>query len=193
LTKPRTFSPLAILFEFLFGAVLLTGSIVAAFCQLNTESLNWDTLLLLLALLIAPLSLWSTVRSVRKKRFTVKTGIVYYGTILIVSYGIFWTTLRILVPPEIKYEVSYPADGATGTYDIVQFYFKHDGRWLEGPSAEGWPMTFSFPDLNKDGHHDIRIVQNGTNRSVEFVYLPQNDGHTFWRILKNDSDLSANP
>jgi len=157
--------------------------------MLNSEPVNWDALLFFLALFIAPLSLRCTVRSVCKKRFAIKTALLYYCTILIVSYGIFRTTKRILIPPEIQYEVSYP--GNTGSYHKVQFYFKHDGRWLEGPSVEGWPMTMSFPDLNKDGHRDIRVFKNGTNTSVEFLYLPQNDGHCFWRAVKNDSELSA--
>ena len=104
--NPGGLSPFSILSEFLFGTVLLAESVVAPFCMLNTEPQNWDTLLLLLAIIIAPFSLWSTVRSVRKKRFTIKAAFIYYGAIMIVSYGISWATLRILVPTEIDYKIS---------------------------------------------------------------------------------------
>jgi hypothetical protein len=185
----RWIKPDRLLFPVIFGAIVLVGSIIAPFCQLDTEPANWDISLVFAALIVAPLSIWSTAKSVRYKKLPLKMALFPY--IIAVAFGpvLYWSIFRILVPPYITYTVSYP--GNVGSYHKVQFYFKNNGQWLEGPSVEGWPMTLSFPDLNGDGHRDIKVTKSDDKTFVEFIYLPRNDGRCFWRPILNNSSLSA--
>lgn len=174
------------------GALLLTGSIVLAFDNLNSDTDVASLIVLIVfpvVFLTAGLSLHASSRAIRRGTLTVKMTILYYVALTLIPPMVYEMVLFYLIPSNIKCEFSYP--GNTGTYQAVQFYFKHDGRWLGGPSVEGLPLTVSFPDLNGDGYPDIRVTENEGSGSVEFVYLPQNDGHTFWRAIKNDTRLSA--
>jgi len=58
---------------------------------------------------------------------------------------------------------------------------------------EGWPMKVAFPDLDSDGHKDIRVLEEKdlSGRAIEFVYIPcANDG-IYWKAHRMDSRLSA--
>jgi len=94
-------------------------------------------------------------------------------------------------PSNIRYEFSYP--GNTGTFQKVQFYNKVAGRWLEGPSVEGWPLTVSFPDINHDGYPDIRVVESEAPQKgvIEFIYIPEPKDNVYWKAGKMKSALSA--
>jgi len=173
----------------LFPAILVVGSVVAAVCQLDSNSVNWDTVFIIAALVSAPFSVLSTVMIVCKKWQSLKMALIIYVGAPLLAWALFSVILRILIPPYIRYTVSYP--GRVGSYHKVQFQFKHNGQWLEGPTVEGWPMTFSFPDLNNDGYRDIKVTDNYDFKSVEFIYLPKNDGRCFWRPIGNNSRLSA--
>jgi hypothetical protein len=176
----------------LLGAVVLVFSIVLAFQSTNSDSdlVLADFLLgAPVVLLTAGFSILTTSRAIRSGAIKFQSAAFCYAAVVLLAYCGFQITARYLIPADIRFDFSCP--GNTGSYHAVQFYFKHDGRWLEGPAVEGWPLKVSFPDLNGDGHCDIRVVENGGTGSVEFVYLPQNDGHSFWRAVKNDSRLSA--
>jgi hypothetical protein len=182
----------AIVFATLFGAVILAASLILPFQLMNSEPdlILADILFgLPVTLLIAGLSLWATSRAIRRHSLTFRKATSLYAGVLFLAFSAFQITSHCLVPSNIDYAFSYP--GNTGSYHMVQFYFRHDGHWLEGPSVEGWPLTVSFPDLNGDGHPDIRVTDNANGGSVEFVYLPKNDGHCFWRAVKNETRLSA--
>jgi hypothetical protein len=188
----RTLPSLKAHFTFLpslFTLILLLDAVFEPICLLNSEQVNADTVLLVAGVIVAPFSIASTVISVCRKRLRVGIALSLYVCTVTLAWGINWITYGILVPPYIRFIVSYP--GNVGDYHKVQFYFKHDGRWSEGPTVDGWPMTVSFPDLNHDGHRDIKVTENSSGKSVEFIYLPKNDGRCFWRPVKNDSRLSA--
>ncbi|HEY8962487.1 MAG TPA: hypothetical protein VIM57_09800, partial [Luteolibacter sp.] len=75
----------------------------------------------------------------------------------------------------------------------VQFQNQVGDQWLDGPSMEGWPMKVAFPDLDSDGHKDIRVLEEKdlSGRAIEFVYIPcANDG-IYWKAHRMDSRLSA--
>jgi hypothetical protein len=173
----------------IFPIILVIGSVVAAFCQLDSDRVNWDTVLVVLALFSAPFSIFAAVKIVRRKLLALRMVLGAYVVAVLVAWGLFSTILQILVPSYIRYTVSYP--GNVGSYHEVRFQFRHNGQWLDGPTVEGWPMTFSFPDLNNDGYRDIRVTDKYEQKSVEFTYMPKNDGRCFWHPVKNNSRLSA--
>jgi len=104
-------------------------------------------------------------------------------------------TWQVLVwvecPANIRYEFSNP--GNTGTYQKVQFYHKVSGHWIKGPSVEGWPLTVSFPDINHDGHPDIRVVESLAPKkgAIEFIYIPESQDGIYRKAGRMDSALSA--
>ena len=83
--------------------------------------------------------------------------------------------------------------GASGSYHVAQFYHKVGAEWIEGPMVEGWPMRVSFPDLNSDGHKDIRVIEETGNRgdAIEFVFVPDGKDGIFWRPHRMESRLSV--
>ena len=98
--------------------------------------------------------------------------------------------IRIECPSNISFQFSNP--GQTGTYQKVEFFHKVAGKWIEGPSVEGWPLTVSFPDINSDGFPDIRVVEMlHPEKVIEFIYRPQPLGDIYWKAGKMDSGLSA--
>ena len=83
--------------------------------------------------------------------------------------------------------------GSSGSYHVAQFYHRVGTDWLEGPSVEGWPMRVSFPDLNSDGHKDIRVIEENTHRgdSIEFIYIPESKDGVYWAPHRMESRLCA--
>jgi len=83
--------------------------------------------------------------------------------------------------------------GSSGSYHVAQFYHRVGTEWLEGPSVEGWPMRVSFPDLNSDGHNDIRVIEENCHSgdAIEFVFIPDGKDGIFWKPQRMDSRLSA--
>ena len=184
----------AIILFALFGAALACAAVMVAFQSTDSEPDVFLADLLFVVptiLCLAGFSFFATWRAMRRGAVRFRWAILGYAGVILLAYLGFQITTRYLVPSDIRYEFTYP--GNTGTYHMVQFYFRENGRWLEGPSVQGWPMKVSFPDLNGDGHRDIRVIerQDPGGGAVEFVYLPRNDGHIFWRAVRNDTRLSA--
>ncbi len=95
-------------------------------------------------------------------------------------------------PSDIRVGFGSPP-GGSGSYHIAQFYHRVGPKWIEGPSVEGWPMRVSFPDLNSDGHKDIRVIEERGNSgdAIEFVFIPDAKDGIFWKPERVDSQLSA--
>jgi len=95
-------------------------------------------------------------------------------------------------PRNIRFQFWSPP-GATGSYHCVQFQHQVGDQWVDGPLVEGWPMKVSFPDLNSDGHKDIRISEekDHSGRVIEFVCLPNAKDGIYWKAHRMDSRLSA--
>jgi len=176
----------------LFAIFVMASAVGLPFLGMNSDSdpvVAYVILGLPAGALIGGGGILATFVAVRRGQFRARMAIFSFSIILAVGAIAYTITQRCLVPSNLRFDFSYP--GNTGTYREVQFYFKHNGQWLEGPSVEAWPLTVSFPDLNGDGCPDIRVVPNEGRGAVEFIYLPHNDGHSFWQPLKNDSGLSA--
>lgn len=156
----------------LFGALLIAGGIEWAHTWLQSDP---DALMGELFLgggvifLVGVFGFFWSLATCRSRPVFMKAMLLQVVCIAL-GYAAFKITMRCLVPPNIDFEYSYP--GNTGSFHMVQFYFKVNGKWLEGPSVEAWPMTLSFPDLNGDGYPDIRVTENIEGGVVEFVYLP---------------------
>jgi hypothetical protein len=110
------------------------------------------------------------------------------GLLALITYEVL---VRVQCPANIRFEFSNP--GNTGTYQKVQFYHKISGQWIKGPSVEGWPLTVSFPDINHDGHPDIRVVESLAPKkgAIEFIYIPESKDGIYWKAGRMDSGLSA--
>ena len=95
-------------------------------------------------------------------------------------------------PSDIQFSFGTPP-GASGSYHVVQFYHQIDGRWIEGPTVEGWPMQVAFPDLDSDGYKDIRVVKENGHEggAIEFVYIANAKDGIYWKAHRMDSRLSA--
>lgn len=96
-----------------------------------------------------------------------------------VVYGGVWYWLH---PANIHYTFDY---GRSETWQEVQFTHTVNGKEIKGPWVGGFPLCVRFPDINNDGYRDIRVIGNGPDDIVEYIYLPQNDGNCFWHLLKS--------
>jgi len=100
-------------------------------------------------------------------------------TFLVPATVYLWTW-RSLHPDNIRYTFDY---GQSGSWHEVQFTLLLEGRTIKGPWIGGNPLDVRFPDLNGDGHPDIRVSK--ANRVTEFVYLPAGDGECYWHLKQN--------
>lgn len=176
----------------IFGIIAVATGVLFAFSNMNSDPdivLCEFVLGLPVILLAGGISCYFNGKAIRLKLLTRKIATVRHCAILIAGYAAYRLAAGCLVPSNIEFQYSYP--GNTGTFQEVQFYFKQDGHWLNGPMVEAWPMTVSFPDINHDGYPDIRVTENPNRGCVEFLYLPKNDGRSFWQLARNDSRLVA--
>ncbi len=188
----RALRPATRILTFLFAMFVLTCAVGLPSQLMSSDSLDLFVVAILLFLpFVAFVAgvIFLNLLCIRRRLLRARNAVVLFASILVLSAVAFMLINRSLTPANISFAFSYP--GNTGSYHAVQFYFKDNGQWLEGPSVEGWPLTVSFPDLNGDGYPDIRVVPNVGEGAVEFVFLPKNDGHVFWRPVKNDTNLSA--
>lgn len=174
---------------FIFG-----GAVVLFAAELGVQSSESDISdVLFLALPI--MMLWAAVYFVmlviafRKKKCRAKPlGITWAVTAVCatVAWAATWWPLH---PSNIDYRFDY---GASGGWHEVQFSFTRDGQKIEGPWVGGFPLRVSFPDIDRDGFKDIRVTETagvGAGGTVEYLYLPKNDGTKFWKLFRNDTGL----
>ena len=132
-------SKVATVFIALFGALLLAASIIVALQSTDSEPdlAVVDVIFGLPVLLLAGgISFMTTRRCFRRGALTRKRAALYYAAISILSCLAFQVVSRYLTPSNISYEFSYP--GNTGTYHMVQFYFKQNGcGWKDRPWKAG--------------------------------------------------------
>ncbi len=86
---------------------------------------------------------------------------------------------RWVHPPNIRYEFSY---GQSSSWGAVQFSFLANEEWREGPWVGAWHVTVRFPDLNGDGHADLRVTGNG-GMVAEYIYLPEGTNGRWWHLI----------
>lgn len=103
-------------------------------------------------------------------------------------HGFHW----IYWPSDIRVGFGSPP-GSSGSYHVARFYHRVGTEWIEGPSVEGWPMRVSFPDINSDGHKDIRVIEEHghSGDAIEFVFIPDAKDGIFWKPQRMDTRLSA--
>lgn len=175
----------------LFGALLIAGGVMWALCCLQSDpgERTAEFLIGVAGILVTGLFGFSiSFHTCRRWPVFIKAIGLHFAC-LALGYAAFEATWHWLVPSNINFEFSYP--GASGSYHAVRFHFKVNGQWIAGPSVEGWPVTVRFPDLNGDGHPDIRVTETNGSGVVEFVYLPDDNGKVYWHLVKNSSALSA--
>ena len=175
----------------LIGAVLLACSFQLAW--LSTSDRDEGVVVLMLALptliILGIVSMVYTGEALLKGQAKFGRVLAVYVGIGLVTYGVYGVTEACLVPSGIRLEFSYP--GNTVSYQRLRVYFLQGKEWMEGPELEGWPMRVTFPDLNYDGHFDLRVTSIYQKGTVEFIYLVKSDGRRFWHEVRDDSDLSV--
>lgn len=134
-------------------------------------------------------SYFATASAVRRGRTSLKRVGVLFGAVMLLGLAVAAFRWSFLHPKRISYEFSY---GQSGSWHEVQFRSIEDGENVKGPWVGGHPLRVSFPDLNSDGHRDIRV--RGTGRLAEYEYLPDSGGPRHWRLVrKNGFEVSYPP
>jgi hypothetical protein len=59
------------------------------------------------------------------------------------------------------------------------FYFLDGDSKIEGPSVIGGMLSLSYPDLNKDGYRDIKVVSRTDTAPVAEILVNPNFPHKF--------------
>ena len=130
------------------------------------------------------LGFWSsfaTASAIRRGRASLKRVGVFLGLVMLLSFSIAAVRRSLLHPKRISYEFSY---GQSGSWHEVQFRSIERGQAVKGPWVGGYPLQVSFPDLNSDGHSDIRV--RGSGQLTEYEYLPDSDGPSHWHLVRNE-------
>jgi hypothetical protein len=125
-------------------------------------------------------SSFATASAVRRGRTSLKRVGVFLSVVMLLSLSVAAVRWSFLHPKRISYEFSY---GQSGSWHEVQFRSIEGGETVKGPWVGGYPLRVSFPDLNSDGHRDIRV--RGSARLTEYEYLPDSDGPSHWHLVRN--------
>jgi len=133
-------------------------------------------------------SSFATASAVRRGRTNLKRIGAFLGVVLLLSLSVAAVRWSLLHPKRISYEFSY---GQSGSWHEVQFRSIERGEAVKGPRVGGCPLRVSFPDLNSDGHRDIRV--QGSGRLTEYEYLPDSDGPSHWRLVRNEGFMVSYP
>jgi hypothetical protein len=126
-------------------------------------------------------SSFATASAVRRGRTSIKRVGVFLGVVMLLSLSVAAVQWSFLHPKRMSYAFSY---GQSGSWHEVQFRSIEGGKTVEGPWVGGYPLRVSFPDLNSDGHRDIRV--RGSGRLTEYEYLPDSDGPSHWHLVRNE-------
>lgn len=126
-------------------------------------------------------SSFATASAVRQGRISPRRVGVLLGAVMLLSLSVAAVRWSLLHPKQISYEFSY---GQSGSWHEVQFRSIDRGETIKGPWVGGYPLRVSFPDLNSDGHRDIRV--RGSDRLTEYEYLPDSDGPSHWHLVRNE-------
>jgi hypothetical protein len=133
-------------------------------------------------------SSFATASAVRRGRTSLKRIGVFLGVVMLLSLSVAAVRWTLLHPKRISYGFSY---GQPGSWHEVQFRSVEGGKTVEGPWVGGYPLRVSFPDLNSDGHKDIRV--RGSGLLTEYVYLPDSDGSSHWHLVRNEGFMVSYP
>ncbi len=104
----------------------------------------------------------------------------------VLAHQMVWHSLH---PRNLRYEFRR---GQSGSWHEVQFHHRKDGRWIEGPWIGGWALAVSFPDLDWDGHRDLRAT-GARGRVAEYVFLPKAEGDRHWHLVRNEGYYVSYP
>lgn len=112
----------------------------------------------------------------------------FLGTVVVVALSLSAVRWHSLHPKRITYAFDY---GQSASWHEVQFHSIEAEGIVKGPWIGGYPLSVSFPDLNADGHRDIRVRGNG--RIAEYEYLPKPDGARYWHLVRNEGFMVSYP
>lgn len=169
----------------LFILLIMVGPLVAVSATADSDGGGICFLLFLgFFLIFIPTCFWCSFaipRALNKGRTSLKRIGQSLAVVVIVTVAAAGLRYRQLHPSHIAYEFEY---GQTGGWQAVQFS-EPDGQGgqIEGPWVGGYPLSVSFPDLNGDGHRDIR-VKGGGGMLAEFEALPVPQGDKRWRYVR---------
>jgi hypothetical protein len=170
----------------LFAVIGLSLGVALVVDKQSSETALWSLSLLLLVFILPIVVL---VLAIAKKWKTLLHLVLLPALLGYLGFHVFnW----IYWPSDIRVGFGSPP-GSSGSYHVAKFYHRVGTDWIEGPSVEGWPMRVSFPDLNSDGHKDIRVIEeNGHGGdAIEFVFISDAKDGIFWKPQRLDSRLSA--
>lgn len=123
------------------------------------------------------IALSRTIAAVRQKKTASYRQVAVFlaaaAMVIALVCGLKW---RDLHPPGVFYEFF---DGATGSWNAVQFGFFENGKRMKGPWVGGAPLKVDFPDLNRDGRRDIRVRKLG-GETIVYYFTPSDDGKRYW-------------
>lgn len=170
----------------LFAVMGLSLGVALVIDKQSSETALWF-LSLLLVVFVLPIVV--LVLAIARKWKTLLHLVLLPALFGFIGFQVFnW----IYWPSDIRVGFGSPP-GSSGSYHVAQFYHRVGTEWIEGPLVEGWPMRVSFPDLNSDGHKDIRVIEENSHSgdAIEFVFIPDAKDGIFWKPQRVDSRLSA--
>lgn len=167
----------------------VTGLSLGVALAIDMQSSEWALRLFLFLLLFFILPIIVLVLAVAQKWKALLHLVLFPALLMYLGFHVFnW----IYWPSDIRVGFGSPP-GGSGSYHIAYFYHRVGTEWIEGPTVEGWPMRVSFPDLNTDGHKDIRVIEEygHSGDAIEFVFIPDAKDGNFWKPQRMESRLSA--